>query len=393
MKVIRVGLIGTGYMGKAHAIAFKTAPAVFPLSAKLVCEMVAEVDADIAAEKAEELGFNRSTGDWQQLVNDPDIDVVDICSPNYLHKKMALAAIAAGKHVYSEKPLALNAADALEMTLAAEKAGVKTLVGFNYAKNPTLQLAKEIIEQGELGDIVHFRGTFNEDYLADANTPFSWRLKRQFSGSGALGDLGSHIINLAQYLIAPINELCADSQTVHVNRPLNGQPDQYDTVENDDQMHMMLRFANGAIGTIESSRIAWGRKNSLWFEINGTKGSLIYDQERLSELQLFKPEGPSDRHGFKRILTGPEHPDYQHFCVSAGHGLGYNDMKTVEVRDLVEGLAGNKPLWPDFRAAYSVNVILDAAEQSCKDRCWITVDRDAQVLPKNNKKSVQSSDQ
>ena len=175
MKVIRVEMIGTGYMGKAHAIAFKRAQAVFPLSAKVVCEMVAEVDTDLAAEKAEELGFNRSTGDWQQLVNDLGIDVVDICSPNYLHEEIALA---------------LNAADALEMTLAAERSGVKTLVGFNYAKNPTLRLTKEVFEQDELRDIVHFRGTFNEDYLADANISFSWRLKRQFSGLWCSGRSG-----------------------------------------------------------------------------------------------------------------------------------------------------------------------------------------------------------
>jgi len=374
MKKIKIGLIGTGYMGKAHAIAFRTASAVFPLSGELVCEMIAEVDADLAAEKAREFGFNRSTGDWHELVSDPEIDVVDICAPNFLHKEMALAAIEAGKHVYSEKPLALNAEDALEMTEAAEKAGVKTLVGFNYIKNPTVQLAKEIIEKGEIGEVVHFRGTFNEDYLADAETPFSWRLKREFSGSGTLGDMGSHIINMAHYLVAPITELCADLQTVHVNRPIPDQPGEFGTVENDDQVHMMVRFGNGAIGTLESSRVAWGRKNGLWFEVTGTKGTLIYDQERLSELQLYTANDASNRQGFRRILTGPEHPDYVNFCVSAGHGLGYNDMKAVEVRDLVEGIVADKPLWPDFRAACQVNQILDAAELSHAERRWVTLE-------------------
>ncbi|WP_267905949.1 Gfo/Idh/MocA family protein [Marinomonas spartinae] len=193
MRQVRIGLIGTGYMGKAHAIAFKTAAAVFPLSGEIVCDMIAEVDTTLAEQKAKEFGFARSTGDWRELVNDPNIDVVDICAPNHLHKDMALAAIASGKHVYSEKPLALNAEDALIMTQSAEAAGIKTLVGFNYIKNPTVQLAKEIIQQGEIGDVVHFRGTFNEDYLADANSAFSWRLKREFSGSGTLGDMGSHL--------------------------------------------------------------------------------------------------------------------------------------------------------------------------------------------------------
>lgn len=373
MKRVRIGLIGTGYMGKAHAIAFKTAAAVFPLSGTIVCEMIADVDATLASQKAKEFGFARSTGNWRDLVNDPNIDVVDICAPNHLHKEMALAAIAAGKHVYSEKPLALNADDALELTQCAEAAGIKTLVGFNYIKNPTVQLAKDIIRQGEIGDVVHFRGTFNEDYLADADSAFSWRLKRKFSGSGSLGDLGSHIINMAHYLVAPITQVCADLQTVHPQRPLTADTHEMARVENDDQVHMMVRFANGAIGTLESSRIAWGRKNSLWFEVTGTKGTLIYDQERLSELQLYTANDAKNRQGFRRILTGPEHPDYANFCVSAGHGLGYNDMKAVEVRDLIEGVLAGAPLWPDFRAAYQVNQLCDAVELSYKEARWVTI--------------------
>ncbi len=374
MKQVRIGLIGTGYMGKAHAIAFRTVATVFPLSGKLICEMIAEVDAKLAEQKAEEFGFVRSTSDWQELVNDPNIDVVDICAPNHLHKEMALAAIAAGKHVYSEKPLALNADDALEMTLAAEAAGIKTLVGFNYIKNPTVQLTKDIISHGEIGDVVHFRGIFNEDYLADANSVFSWRLKREFSGSGTLSDMGSHIINMAHYLVGPITQVCADLQTVHSQRPMADDTNEMGHVENDDQVHMMVRFANGAIGTLESSRIAWGRKNSLWFEVTGTKGTLIYDQERLSELQLYTVKDTKNHQGFRRILTGPEHPDYANFCVSAGHGLGYNDMKAVEVRDLMEGIVANTPLWPDFRAAYQVNQLCDTAELSHKEARWVSLE-------------------
>ena len=373
MKTIRVGLIGTGYMGKAHAIALRSVPAVFPLSAKVECEMLAEVNDQLAAEKAIELGFNRSTGDWLELVNDPNIDVVDICSPNYLHKEMALAAIAAGKHVYSEKPLALNAQDALEMTLAAEKAGVKTLVGFNYAKNPASQLAKEIIANGEIGEVVHFRGTHNEDYLADPMTPFSWRLKREFSGSGTLGDMGSHIIHMAQYLVGDIIAVNGDLQTVIKQRSLPGQPGQVGTVENEDQAHAMVRFANGAIGTIESSRIACGRKMGLTYEVTGTKGTIIFDQERMAELKLFTRGSNTAREGFKTILVGPEHPNYKHFCISAGHGIGYNDQKIVEVRDLIEGIANDTPIWPDFRAAYEVNLVVDCIEESHRLGQWVAI--------------------
>jgi len=373
MKTIRVGLIGTGYMGKAHAIALRSVPAVFPLSAKVECEMLAEVNSELAAAKATELGFNRSTGDWLELVNDPNIDVVDICSPNFLHKEMALAAIAAGKHVYSEKPLALNAQDALEMTQAAELAGVKTLVGFNYVKNPASQLAKEIIANGEIGDVVHFRGTHNEDYLADPKTPFNWRLKREFSGSGTLGDMGSHIINMAQYLVGAITAVNGDLQTVITERPIADQPGQFGIVENEDQAHAMVRFANGAIGTLESSRIACGRKMGLTYEVTGTKGTIIFDQERLAELKLFTRGDDTAREGFKTILIGPEHPDYKHFCISAGHGLGYNDQKIVEVRDLIEGIANDQPIWPDFRAAYEVNLVVDCIEESHRLGQWVDI--------------------
>ena len=250
-------------------------------------------------------------------MQDPDIDLLDICAPNFLHKEMALAAIAAGKHVYSEKPLALNAEDAMEMTQAAAAAGVKPLVGFNYIKTPTLQFIKALIARGDIGEVVHFRGMFNEDYLADDNVPFSWRLQQKYAGTGALNDLASHLINLAIHLVAPINALCADLKVVHETRPTMEGDGQRGKVENADQAHMMVRFANGAQGTLEASRIAWGRKNGLSFEITGTKGSIIFDQETLSEFSLFLAGDHPETQFFMRVLVGPAHPDYAAFCVSA----------------------------------------------------------------------------
>lgn len=366
-----IGLIGTGFMGKAHAIAYHSAPTVFGLGDCLRLSLLADVDLAVAQAKAREFGFDRASDDWRTLVRDAEVDVVDICSPNHLHKQMALAAIAAGKAVFAEKPLALNASDALEMTLAAEAAGVKTLVGFNYAKNPAAQLAREIIQAGEIGEVVHFRGTHNEDYLADPASPHSWRLQRAYSGSGALGDMGSHIINMAHYLVGDISAVCGDLQTVIRQRPLPTQPDRYAEVENEDQAHCLVRFANGAQGTLETSRIAWGRKMGLTFEVTGSKGSLVFDQERMSELRLFSAADASNRSGFRTLLIGPEHPDYGYFCVGPGHGVGYNDQKAIEVRDLVEALLHDKPLWPDFRAAYEVNRVIDAIEQSHHEGVWV----------------------
>ncbi|MDQ2695119.1 MAG: Gfo/Idh/MocA family oxidoreductase [Pseudomonadota bacterium] len=372
MQTIRIGLIGTGYMGKAHAIALRAMPTVFAPPVNVVCELLAEVNDDLAREKARALGFNRSTGDWRRLVEDPDVDVVDICSPNFLHKEMALAAIAAGKHIYCEKPLSLSTADSLEMTEAAEKAGIKTLVGFNYMRNPAAGLAREIIGNGEIGRIVHFRGTHIEDYMRDPGLPFTWRLQKRFSGTGSLGDL-CHVINMAHYLVGEIDEVCGQLQTVIPQRPIPDRPGAMGAVENDDQAHFMARFKNGAIGTLETSRIATGRKNALTYEINGLQGSITFDQERLSELKLYTADGPAGRQGFRTLLLGPEHPDYRHFSPAAGHGLGYNDMKIVEVHALIDGIAHDRPLWPDFRAGYEVDRVIAAVERSHAEGRWVRV--------------------
>ncbi len=272
MNEVRIGLIGTGYIGRCHAIAFAQASTVFPLRGTLVREMVAEVTPQLAAERANAFGFSRSTGDWRELVTDPRIDVVDICAPNFLHKEMALAAIAVGKHVYSEKPLALSSEDAEQMYLAAKEKGVKTLVGFNYMKNPATQLAREIIARGEIGDVVHFYGTHNEDYMADPNQPADWHCFRETAGHGTLGDLGAHIVNMAHYLVGDIQAVCGDLQTVIKQRPDPASPGTLIPVENEDQANVLLRFSNGAMGMLETSRIACGRKMGLSYLVTGTRG-------------------------------------------------------------------------------------------------------------------------
>lgn len=373
MQQLNFGVIGSGYMGKAYAIALRALPVVFPLSAEPVCDMLATTNAARAAEQARTLGFRRSTGQWRELVEDPAIDVVAICSPTHLHREMALAAIAAGKHVICEKPLAFTSADAAEMATAAEMAGVCTLVGYNYVKNPATALAKQMIEAGEIGEIVHFRGTHNEDFLRDPNLPMTWRLKKAFaSEAGALSDLGSHIINIAHYLCGPMDEVIGDSQIVYVQRPNEkGEPE---TVDNDDQAQFLVKFENGVTGSIEISRISAGRKMGLTYEITGTKGSIVFDQEHLAELQYYRADDPPHRQGFKTILIGPDHPDYRHFCSGTGHGFGYNDMIMVEMRDLIEGICADRPLWPRFSDAVHTAQVIDAVMRSHKERRWTKVD-------------------
>ncbi|OOF36214.1 Gfo/Idh/MocA family protein [Rodentibacter heidelbergensis] len=376
MKQIRVGLIGTGYIGRCHAIAYSQVATVFPLEAELVLDYLAEVTPELAEQRAKEFGFQRSTGNWRDIVDDPDIDVVDICTPNFLHKEIALAAIAKGKHVYSEKPLALTATEAKLMYQAAKKAGVKTLVGFNYIKNPTTQLAREIIAKGEIGEVIHFYGTHNEDYLANENTPLDWHCIKEKAGLGALGDLAAHIVQMAQYLLG--QEICSvigDMQTVIQTRPNPNNRQERLVVENEDQASALVRFSNGCMGTIETSRIACGRKMGLSYVITGTKGAIVYTQERMAELKLYLHDEDPARQGFKTILTGPLHPDYKHFCVSAGHGIGFNDQKTVEIRDLINGIAKNSTaLYPDFEEGYKVSRILDAIALSCEQKRWVNVE-------------------
>ena len=335
--------------------------------------MVAEVSPELAAERAEEFCFNRSTGDWRELCADPNVDVVDICSPNFLHKEMAMEAIKHGKHVYSEKPLALTSAEAKEMYEAAEAAGVKTLVGFNYMKNPAAALAKEIIENGEIGDVVHFYGTHNEDYMADPAEPIHWHCFKKTAGLGALGDLSAHIVNMAQYLVGDIESVCGDMQIVVKERPETAGSDVMVAVENEDQAQAMIRFKNGVMGGFETSRIACGRKMGLSYVVTGTKGSIVYTQERMSELKVYSHEDPSNRQGFKTILVGPEHPYYANFCLGAGHGVGFNDQKAVEVRDLIDGIATDTPMWPDFEEGWKVSRILDAVALSAEEKRWVTV--------------------
>lgn len=365
---LRVGLIGSGFMGRTHAFGFANVGRVFGLPVEL--EMLADVDAGHAARAAKELGFDRSTGNWHELVVDEAVDIVDITAPNALHKEMALAAIAAGKHVYCEKPLAPTADDALEMTLAAEKAGITTAVGFNYLKNPLLKLAREIIASGDLGELRAFSGVHAEDYMMDADSPWSWRLDPA-GGGGALADLGSHIIATARYLVGPIDAVLGDTVTAIASRPIAAGATQRRPVEVEDIGRAHLRFANGCSGVIEASWIATGRKMRHDFEISGSKGALAFSQERFNEIELYLSGEQPRRRGFRTIFAGPEHEPYGAFCVAPGHQLGFNDLKTIEVRDFLLAVAGEPSLHADFREGLEVQRTVGAIYRSADEKRWI----------------------
>ncbi|RMO77581.1 Myo-inositol 2-dehydrogenase, partial [Pseudomonas syringae pv. primulae] len=286
-----IGLIGTGFMGRAHALAFGSANAALELPARIRLTALADANSARAEQCAQAWGFDRSHADWQQLIDDPQVQIVAITTPNHLHFPMAMAAIAAGKAVYCEKPLAVSLAQADEMRRSAKAAGVVTQVGYNYQHNPMIGLAKEMIEAGELGDIVSFQGEFSEDFMGSATSPWSWRCEAAHAG-GALADLGSHLLAMARYLLGDIEAVCADANTVHRQRPASPGSNEMRAIAVDDQTHALLRFANGARGTFSSSWLKHGYKNHLSFEISGTQGTLAYDQERLNELRIYRPGAP-----------------------------------------------------------------------------------------------------
>lgn len=366
---LRFALIGTGFMGKSHAIALRTVATVFPDVPAPGRRCLVDLDRSRVEGLASAWGFDKASDDWRAACTAPDIDVVDICTPNHLHREMALAAIAAGKHVYCEKPLGLTGAEAAEILGAARASGVKTAIGFNYICNPMLQLARSIIASGEIGEILNFRGSYQEDYLRDPQTPFSWRCARDTAGSGALADLGAHLINLAHFLIGPLNRVYANLNTVHGQRP-DTQSGGVRAVENEDIAQVLIEFERGVPGTFEISRVATGRKCGLTFELTASKGALVFDQERMNELRVYRTTATES--GFRTILAGPEHADYANFCPAPGHGLGFNDLKVIEIRNLLAGIANDEAIYPDFEEGWRVQAVIDAIEESDRERRWIS---------------------
>jgi predicted dehydrogenase len=365
-----IGLVGSGFMGRAHAFAFNAVGQIFDPPLKPELALLADRTPEVAGEAARQLGFARGVGDWRALVADPSVDVVAITAPNALHKPIALAALMAGKHVYCEKPLAATLADARDMAQAADRAGRVTLVGFNYLKNPIIGLAREIVLSGEIGEVVAFRGIHAEDYMVDPDAPHSFRTDPE--GGGALMDLGSHIVSLARHLVGPIEEVSAATGTVHASRPAEGgaRP-----VGVDDHGHCVVRFANGALGSVTASWVAPGRKMQLEFEITGTRGTIAFTQERFNELQLYVAGAePAARAGIRTILSGPATPPYERFCPAPGHQLGFNDLKTIEVAHLLAAIAGREKPSPDFREAYEIQRTVAAVLRSSKERAWVSVE-------------------
>jgi predicted dehydrogenase len=368
VSAIGIGLIGTGYMGKAHAVALQAVGAVFNTKLRPVCEVICSTTAAGAAQKAREFGFRNSTQDWREVIDNPKVEAVVIASPQTTHREIARAALAARKPVFCEKPLGASLQDARMMVAAADEAAVANMVGFNYIRTPACQLAREIIEGGEIGEIVHVRAEHTEDFLADPEEPGSWRTRDR--SSGTLGDLAPHIVNAVLRLVGPVERLVADVMTAHVSRPgANGS----EAVTNDDQVNLLCRFQSGAMGNIHVSRVATGRKMGYGFDIAGTKGGLRFDAEDQNALWLYDARARRGRQGFTKILTGPEHPDYLAFCEGPGHGTGYGAQIIIEQRDFLKAIETGQPVFPTFRDGLEVSRVLEAAHRSNAERAWCSL--------------------
>ncbi|MGB2534560.1 MAG: Gfo/Idh/MocA family protein [Candidatus Puniceispirillum sp.] len=374
MKPIGVGVIGTGFMGKAHSIAYSASASVFGTGLRPNLEIVCDLSPERASQRATDLGFSRYSADWRDVVNDDAVELISICTPNDTHAEIAIAALNAGKHVWCEKPMSTNLADSAAMAAAAKASSGKTIVGYNYTKNPAVTHARRLIESGVIGEVAGFFCRYDVDNEADGNRPWSWRMSRDQSGTGANGDVLCHVISVAHYLTgSTISRVVGDYAIIHKERTDPDNAKATKTVDNDDMVSALVHFENGVHGHIGASRVTWGRKCGLRWEVQGTKGTITFDQERLNELQLFTKQDDPATDGFRTILTGPQHPPYSAFLPNGGHSLGYMDVKICELHDLLTSIETGDKIWPDFDSALIIEKAMDAVDRSAMSGAWETV--------------------
>jgi len=386
-KEVGIGLIGYAFMGKTHSNAYRQVDKFFTdLEVKPILRAICGRNEANVARAAEQFGFESYETDFRKLIDRPDIDIIDVSSPGNEHLPMAIAAAQAGKTVFCEKPLGNNLNEARHMMEAAEAAKVVNMVCFNYRRVPAIALAKRMIEDGTLGRIYHFRARYLQDWIADPNFPLVWRLKKEIAGSGTLGDIGAHIIDISQYLIGNLTELTGTTETFVKQRPLQaastgaeGLTAQATTemgeVTVDDATAFIGKFGSGALGVFEATRFAYGRRNFNTFEINGSKGSVAFNFERMNELEYFNAEDDTDRQGFRTINVNENDQPYSGIYWPAGHIIGYEHTFINTVHDLLQGhLTGVNP-HPSFREGAQVNAALDAVVESSEKRGWVEIEQ------------------
>ena len=367
---IGVGLVGYKFMGRAHSNAYRQVGRFFDLELSPRMRAICGRDEVGVRDAAATLGWEGYETDYHRLLKRDDIDLVDVATPGNTHHEIAIAALEAGKHVLCEKPLANTLEEAREMLDAARAAGTINMVCFNYRRAPAVQLAKRLIEEGRLGDIRHWRAVYLQDFILDPQFPLIWRFRREVAGSGAMGDLGAHLVDLAHFLVGPITRVVGTAETFITERPLEESDTTTGEVTVDDAVAFLARFENRAVGTFEATRLAPGRKNHNSFEINGSGGSLVFDLERMNELKVYFEDDLAEPGGFRTVLvTEPDHP-YAGAWWPPGHIIGYEHTFVHTVKDLLDGVAAGKSPAPTFEEGYRCQAVLDAVERSLKSGTW-----------------------
>jgi len=384
-KKVNVALVGAQFMGKAHSNAWRKVGMFFDLPVEPVMKVLCgKFPEELAV--ADKYGWQETSLDWQEVVNRPDIDIVDVCTPNFLHGPIAIAAAKAGKAVVCEKPLANTLKEAETMLAAATKAGVKHMCGFSYRFAPAVGTIKKMVAGGELGEIFHFRAAYQQDWIVDPNFPMVWRLKKKHTGSGALGDIGAHIVDLCQYLIGPVSEVCGTMQTFIAKRPvtesdtgISGKAaekrlNKFDTVDVDDAAVFVGRIKGAnTIASFEATRFAPGRRNYNSIEIYGSKGSVLWNQEDMNIFHYFNRNDPPTAQGFRRIhATDPGHP-YVHAWWPTGHIIGYEHLFVHEMHDFLCNLGKKAAPYSTFEDAVKCQRVLEAVEKASNMKKWVTV--------------------
>lgn len=370
MKSLGVGLIGTGYMGKCHALAWNAVAPTFGDVPRPRLVHLAEITEDLAARKAAEFGFAKASGDWRALIADPGVDIVSITTPNAFHAEMAIAALDAGKHVWCEKPMAAVLGDAEAMAEAARRSSRVTALGYNYIQNPALNAMKSLVNSGSIGTVNQIRIEMDEDFMADPAAPFGWKSAAS-SGHGALDDFGVHPLSLLTVFFGRVARVVTDMAKPYPTRRSEDGSER--PVETADIANILFRLENGTAGTIQLSRSAWGRKGRIALQVFGSDGTILFDQERMNELQIYEARGPLASQGFRTILMGPLHPSYGRFVAAPGHGLGFNDLKVIEAREILRAIAGEPAHLIDFEAGLSIERTVDAMARSFASGRWTDV--------------------
>ena len=368
--MVGVGLIGTGFMGKCHAMAWTSVRTVFGDVGPVRLVHLAETNAELAKQRADEFSFDKGSGDWRAVIEDPSVDVVSITTPNQFHPEMAIAALEAGKHIWCEKPMAPAFTEAEAMLAAARRSGKVAALGYNYIQSPAIRHIATLLGEGVIGKVNHLRVEMDEDFMADPEAPFNWK-HAATSGYGALDDFAVHPLSLVKALFGRVASVMCDMSRPYADRAVadgGRRP-----VETHDIASVLIHLDNGVSGTLLVNRSAWGRKGRIAVQIFGSKGSILFDQERFNEFQLYVTSDRPTEQGYRTILAAPVHKPYDRFIPAPGHGLGFNDLKTIECRELIRRIEGKPANLIEFDEGLEIERTVHAMARSFEEKRWVNV--------------------